>query len=179
MDDQPLSTLPNLGPQSSRWLAEVGIRSVAELRDCGVGEALRRLLAAGHRPSINLAYAIHAGLAGRHWQDLDRDERSALVLLMDGLRSAARELPAEPLPRCPWCGSDPLRFRQVSCDRYATTPSTGSLSLSSLSKLVTNASVVSNNPAILPAFVNAVRTTLTGSMTPALYISTYCPECAL
>src|SRR5688572_627523 len=55
---------------------------------------------------------------------------------------------------------------------YRTAPSTERLALSSLSKLVTRASVVSRRAAILAALERAVRTTLTGSMMPALYIST-------
>jgi len=58
---------------------------------------------------------------------------------------------------------------------YLTAPSTERLALSSLSKVVTKASVVSSKDAMLAALLRAVRTTLTGSMMPALYISTYSP----
>ena len=40
-------------------------------------------------------------------------------------------------------------------------------------ELETIASVVSNKPAMLAALLNAVRTTFTGSITPALNMSTY------
>ncbi len=83
-----LERLPNLGPKSAAWLARVGIHDIETLRALGVDEAIRRLLAADIRPSLNLAYALHAGLQGRHWQALDADERSALILMMDGLRAA-------------------------------------------------------------------------------------------
>jgi hypothetical protein len=44
---------------------------------------------------------------------------------------------------------------------------------------VTIESVVSSRPAIEAAFCSAVRTTLAGSMTPALNMSTYSPVSAL
>ena len=57
-------------------------------------------------------------------------------------------------------------------------PSTRCLALSSLSKFVTRASVVSIKPAMLAALLSALRTTLTGSMMPALTMSTYLAELA-
>ncbi len=46
------------------------------------------------------------------------------------------------------------------------------------SRLVTMASVVSIRPAMLAALSRAVRTTFTGSMMPALNMSTYSPVLA-
>ena len=63
--------------------------------------------------------------------------------------------------------------------RYAIEPSTRRLCLSSSSNVETMASVVKSKPAMLAAFANAVRTTLTGSMTPALSMSVYSPVNAL
>ncbi|MCB1957891.1 MAG: TfoX/Sxy family protein [Rhodocyclaceae bacterium] len=91
MTTEPLARLPNLGPKSAAWLADVGIRDIDTLRQVGLEEALRRLIEAGLRPSLNLAYALHAGLEGRHWQSLDAAERSALILTMDSLRAAHRD----------------------------------------------------------------------------------------
>ncbi len=108
MTGDPIDKLPNLGPKSAAWLAAVGIGDVAALRRLGVAEAIRRLLAGGIKPSLNLAYALHAGLDGRHWQDLQADERSALVLMMDGLRREAEARAAMARERCQWCGDDPL-----------------------------------------------------------------------
>ncbi|MCB1909418.1 MAG: DNA-3-methyladenine glycosylase I [Rhodocyclaceae bacterium] len=111
MTRSTLDQLPNIGPRSAAWLATVGIRDVATLRRLGVAEALRRLLAAGHSPSMNLAYALHAGLAGRHWQSLDADERGALIMMVDGLRRERTASPSRDTGRCGWCGDDPLYMR--------------------------------------------------------------------
>jgi len=108
MRGDPIDKLRNLGPKSAAWLAAVGIEDVEALHRLGVAEAIRRLLAGGFKPSLNLAYALQAGLEGRHWQDLPADERSALVLMMDGLRREADARAAMARERCPWCGEDPL-----------------------------------------------------------------------
>lgn len=79
-------------------------------------------------------------------------------------------------------GSDPGPY-QVLADSfmsrtnqsYAIEPSTRFLFLSSSSKFETIASVVNKRPEMLPAFAKAVRTTLTGSITPALNMSMYLP----
>ena len=72
-----------------------------------------------------------------------------------------------------------LLFIQQILKAYEIAPSTICFFLSSSSKVETIASVVSNNPAMLAALANAVRTTLTGSITPALSMSTYSPVKAL
>ena len=111
MPRAPLAQLPNLGPRSAAWLSEVGIDDIDTLRRLGVAETFRRLLAAGRKPSLNLAYALSAGLEGRHWRDLSADERSGLVLMVDGLRRERVESPVAERGRCGWCGDDPLYVR--------------------------------------------------------------------
>ena len=62
--------------------------------------------------------------------------------------------------------------------RYRTLPSTCRFFLSSLFRSVTSVSVVSISPAMLAAFCRAERTTFSGSMMPALNMSTYLPVLA-
>jgi len=85
-------------------------------------------------------------------------------------------------PQNPTCASVPgsawdrtahEALPRVSPNAYRTTLSMRPRSLSSLSMLVTIVSVVSINAAMLAALLKAVRTTLTGSMIPALNMSTY------
>ena len=67
-------------------------------------------------------------------------------------------------------------FLRSATRDYFTAPWTPSLS--SFFRSVTSVSVVSIRPAILAALTSAVRTTLSGSMMPALYMSTYLPTFA-
>lgn len=111
MATRPLGELRNLGPKSAQWLAEVGIHDLATLRRLGIEEVLRRIIVAGRKPSVNLAYALRAALDDRHWQDLAADERSELVLMVDALRCAQRDRQRQSRSRCGWCGADPLYVR--------------------------------------------------------------------
>ena len=85
-EGQPLRNLRNLGPASTGWLAEVGIRTLSDLRRAGPVEAYRLIRTAGRPASLNLVYAIQAALMDIHWRDLPadlRDELKVAVRLLD------------------------------------------------------------------------------------------------
>jgi len=84
--DPPISALPNLGPRSAAWLAEIGIARKSQLVEIGSVGAWRLLREAGFRVSLVLIYAIEAALLDLHW--------SALPLeLRESLKRQAREEP--------------------------------------------------------------------------------------
>ena len=76
---QPPSTLKNCGPVGDRWLAEIGIRSVADLKRVGPVAAYRELKRL-HPREVNLMalYAMVAGLMGIHVNDLPPDLKAQL-----------------------------------------------------------------------------------------------------
>ena len=75
----PVSALPNLGPKSVLWLAEVGITSVGELREVGAVAAYRRLKHWNPRlVGLNALYAMHAALEGVHWRAVDAETKARL-----------------------------------------------------------------------------------------------------
>ena len=75
---------------------------------------------------------------------------------------------------------DPAIQVTTNPNSYRMLPSTRAFSPPSKSSVrVTSTDVVNIKPAIEPAFCNALRTTLSGSMMPCLYISTYSPVLAL
>ena len=83
----PVSTLRNLGPRSAVMLAEVGIRSVEELREIGAVKAYARVRQMRSRgASLNLLWSMAAGLEDRGWNDLSTDEKAALVAELKALR---------------------------------------------------------------------------------------------
>ena len=54
-----IEALPNLGPKSARWLAEIGITTEAELRASGAVAAWKRLRFRFDRAvNINALYAL-------------------------------------------------------------------------------------------------------------------------
>ena len=75
----PVSELPNLGPKSVLWLAEVGINSVAELREVGAVAAYRRLKHWNPRLVVlNALYAMYAALEDVSWRAVDPDTKARL-----------------------------------------------------------------------------------------------------
>lgn len=88
----------NIGPTSARWLAAVGIRSVADIKKITPIGVYRLLKAQGYRVSANLVYALHGAVLDCHWTNippaLKREARQAIAALAH--------------PRCAWAGTDPL-----------------------------------------------------------------------
>ena len=82
---EDLAKLPNLGPKSSQMLARAGITAPQQLRELGPVVAYLAVRQAGQNPSLNLLWAIAAGLQFRHWTDLSDSEK-------DDLREELRRL---------------------------------------------------------------------------------------
>lgn len=75
-DRLPVARLRNLGPRSALMLAEAGIRTIAELRLLGPAKAYKRV---EQKASLNLLWAIAAGLEGRDWRQLNEAEKASLL----------------------------------------------------------------------------------------------------
>jgi DNA transformation protein len=63
-------TLRNIGPASSRWLAAVGIHTLADLRKVGVVNAYNLARAQGYNTSLNLLWALQGALTNTRWNAL-------------------------------------------------------------------------------------------------------------
>lgn len=86
-DRLPVGALRNLGPKSARLLAEAGIRTIAELRLIGPAKAyVRARTLARKSVSLNLLWAIAAGLGDRDWRELTQREKDSLLAQVRGLR---------------------------------------------------------------------------------------------
>lgn len=75
----PSTTLPNLGPTSVSWLRNAGIRTIIDLERFGPVAAYR--LVKNRQPSgltINLLWALEAGLLGKDWRELSEEDKSRL-----------------------------------------------------------------------------------------------------
>ena len=72
-DDDPIRELGskfNLGPKSSVWLYDAGVRKREDILELGSIEVCRRIMAAGHPISVVVAYALEGGMIGRAWDEL-------------------------------------------------------------------------------------------------------------
>lgn len=82
-DRLPVSALRNLGPKSARLLAESGVKTIAELRLLGPAKAYRRVKG---KASLNLLWAIAAGLEDRDWRTVTEPEKASLLAQVRLLR---------------------------------------------------------------------------------------------
>jgi DNA transformation protein len=81
---EPIENLRNLGPASGVWLREVGITTISELERLGPTLAYRLVKAKQPKASLNLLWALAAGLKDRDWPELSEQEK-------DDLRKAVKE----------------------------------------------------------------------------------------
>ncbi len=75
----PIENLRNLGPKSAMWLKEAGIGTIAELMRLGPVLAYRIVKQRQPSVSLNLLWALAAGVADRDWRDLSDEEKQRLA----------------------------------------------------------------------------------------------------
>ncbi len=71
--------LLSVGPKSTAWLRQVGIRTEEDLRDAGAVAAFVKVKRAGFRPSLNLLYSLEGALTGCHWQQVPTERRTQML----------------------------------------------------------------------------------------------------
>ena len=71
----PIEELRNIGPKSGAWLRECGICTVEDLRSLGSVAAYQLVARSRRRVSLNLLWALEAGLRDRDWRDLTEEEK--------------------------------------------------------------------------------------------------------
>lgn len=74
----PVENLRNLGPKSSQWLREAGITSIAELERLGPVVAYRLVKQRPPKASLNLLWALAAGLMKQDWRELSEITKERL-----------------------------------------------------------------------------------------------------
>ncbi len=75
----PIDDLKNIGPTSAAWLRDASIRSIDDLKQLGPATAYRRVKRAVPQVSLNLLWALAAGLQDLDWRDLTDDDRARLL----------------------------------------------------------------------------------------------------
>ena len=74
----PIESLRNLGPRSGQWLRGVGISTIAELERLGPVVAYRLVKQRRPKASLNLLWALAAGLRGIDWRELPEARKKRL-----------------------------------------------------------------------------------------------------
>lgn len=74
----PIESLRNLGPKSGQWLREAGITTIADLQRVGPLVAYRLVKQRQPRVSLNLLWALTAGLKGKDWREISEATKQQL-----------------------------------------------------------------------------------------------------
>lgn len=82
---QPIEEFPNLGPKSTQWLKASGIETVEQLRRIGPVVAFKIVKQNHARASLNLLWALAAGLEGKDWRDLTPSQKRNLQRQLEEL----------------------------------------------------------------------------------------------
>lgn len=88
MTPRPLPVLKNIGPVSAGWLGDVGVRKRADLIRLGAVAAFLKVKAAGHKPSLNLLWALAGAERGLAWSKITTEQRERLLLELDAAQSS-------------------------------------------------------------------------------------------
>ncbi len=81
-----MAKLRNLGPASWRMLERAGIPDVETLRRIGPVDAFLRVRKESAHASLNLLYAMAAGLEDRDWRALSAEEKGRLIRAVEDVR---------------------------------------------------------------------------------------------
>ena len=76
---EPITNLRNLGRTSASWLREVGILTKSDLEQYGPALAYRLVKQRQPNASLNLLWAMAAGLEDKDWRELTKDEKRRLL----------------------------------------------------------------------------------------------------
>ncbi len=77
-NNAPIESLLNLGPKSGQWLREARITTIADLERLGPVVAYRLVRQLQPKASLNLLWALAAGLKGKDWRKLSEATKERL-----------------------------------------------------------------------------------------------------
>ena len=75
---QPIDNLPNLGPTSASWLRDAGIKTITDLERFGSVAAYKLAKQKHPQATLNLLWALEAGLLGMDWRELSDETKQRL-----------------------------------------------------------------------------------------------------
>lgn len=75
---EPIDNLMNLGATSAAWLRAAGIATIADLQRVGAVAAFQIVRQQRGDTSLNLLWALAAGLKGFDWRELSEGEKARL-----------------------------------------------------------------------------------------------------
>lgn len=77
-ETRPIESLRNLGPISAAWLREIGIETIEELERLGPVVAFRLVKQRQKGATLNLLWALAAGIRDQDWRQLSEQTKRQL-----------------------------------------------------------------------------------------------------
>jgi hypothetical protein len=74
----PVESLLSLGPERGQWLRDAGIATIVEFERLGPVVAYRLVKQRQPKSSLNLLWAMAAGLKGKDWRELTEATKKRL-----------------------------------------------------------------------------------------------------
>jgi DNA transformation protein and related proteins len=75
---EPIDNLPNLGPTSAAWLRDAGLQTIADLERLGPVAAYKLARQKHPEATLNLLWALEAGLLGKDARELSDADKNRL-----------------------------------------------------------------------------------------------------
>jgi len=86
-DATPIVECRNLGPTSARYLRQLGIYTLGDLKSLGPVAVYVSLLQSQVKPSLNLLWAMMGAVERRDWREIDTTEKRHALELVQALRN--------------------------------------------------------------------------------------------
>ena len=85
-DATPIVECRNLGPTSARYLQQMGVYTLGDLKSLGPVAAYVSLLQSHVKPSLNLLWAMMGAVEQRDWREINAIEKSQALELVHALK---------------------------------------------------------------------------------------------
>ncbi len=74
-----MSKIRNIGPASMRWLEEIGVETLEELRRVGSVPVYAMVRDQHPEATLNLLWSLEAALRDMDWHELSQEVKDALI----------------------------------------------------------------------------------------------------
>ena len=85
-----ISELSNLGPKMQEWLLDIGIKDASQLLSRDPFDVYADLKSKYPQVSLNALYALIGAKEGRTWQDVKKNDKSAILYRLDDMGLAPK-----------------------------------------------------------------------------------------
>lgn len=79
-----------MGPKSTQWLGEIGIRSTKDIEQFGVEVVFRMLFERGINVNALMLYALEGAVTNTHWNSIDELRKRELQITAQKIKQEVK-----------------------------------------------------------------------------------------